>query len=313
MPESLQVSCDSLGVDFENGCRSLGFKIAVDPHQFAYVEQPVPRDRYVECAERCVRNEVILKNGQGDHAVAAGYTWSMLLPEMIENMNLPDKVGSVFFGIWNSLRREHQGTSECVRRLMAFVRASDRALIVGESVAPFTEFAHGIPKQPNRDHHLGHVLTVFVIGAFFLKSASGREILSKIRSSLIWASFQQDFPRWDCRASVGKKEADSEEAKDNGIEDIVYLAWLIASLCHDAAYPLEIGGWIAHPLRLGSWYSVLNGESGKGMLSRLFDRLRKPPLLFHRHGVRRRSSTISIGPLSSCGAMERKGPQRTSA
>jgi hypothetical protein len=106
--------------------------------------------------------------------------------------------------------------------------------VLTESGVPCTQIFIDVPKQPNRDHHLGHVLAVLLVGEFILNQADAHSFfVRKLESTELVKALK-------------------DAGLLNGLElkDIVMDAWLIAALCHDGAYPIEMGHWVRGAMRL---------------------------------------------------------------
>lgn len=125
--------------------------------------------------------------------------------------------------------------------------------MVGDAGAPFTGRTLQNPKQPNRDHNFGHVVTASWIGCRLLeeKNSNNKTVMDEL-NDLVTSS-----PLY--AAVVG----DNDDLKPEDVQSAIRLGWLVASICHDAAYPLQMGRWLANPMNLAS----LCGKNGDRLLT----------------------------------------------
>lgn len=265
----VRVECGKLSGAFQSGCNMLGYH----SDTFGGINETTPPgkdDRYVEAISGIIQRYSAPLVASRHHSLATRSPTSLLHPNIVPDdcFHATHTCIQRFCDFLRTCEPRRPLTHRCVSRLMHFSLASYLPLLVGEAITPFTGAWLGVPKQPNRDHHLGHTLTVFKLGAFFLsEELPGQQVLAGLKTSEVFEAFKSDCEKQD-------KRVDAPEGFPlvDLLEDCPKLAWLLAALCHDAAYPIQIGRFLAEPLNLGEWFDARGPTApGRGVVKENFE------------------------------------------
>lgn len=243
MSNSTTVSWKGLDQNFKDGLEQLGIRFGAPPEG-----KPFPDDKLIKTVRNLINKNYKSDMVQHSSDMNPRGKGIPLHPPMI----LIGTVLSCFHAIQHLAYQYGEAYSEKNRkandapwltRLLFLTLGSYMSVLVGDAAAPFTRRVLGKPGQPNRDHHFGHIFTVFCVGTFLL-NVNGNRALSKMGNKIRRSDLYKQY-KLDIKKPLSDKE----------MSESVKLAWLIAAICHDTAYPFEMSRWMRNESGFAEWHT----------------------------------------------------------